>query len=624
METYIQVDTIAKAYGDIVLFDDIAFSVMKDQKTALIARNGAGKSTILKIIAGEETPDKGEIIFRNDITLGYLSQEPALNPDQNILEATFLSDSQLVQAVKNYELAMASGDSHQIQKAMQKMEQLQAWDFEVEAKQILTQLNINEYDKIIAKLSGGERKRVALAHVLLKKPDILILDEPTNHLDLEMIEWLEGFLRKSGATLLMVTHDRYFLDRVCTNILELDDNVVYRYDGNYSYYLEKRSERIEVFNANTEKARNLLKKEEEWVKRMPKARGTKAKFRIDNYQKIKERASQEKKEEEVNLNFKSKRLGKKVINAYNLQKSFDDQFLINNFSYKFAPGEKIGIVGDNGSGKSTLLHLLTGELKPDQGSIEIGETVRIGYYKQRGIVFDDNKRLIEVIQEIAEHITLGNGKQMPAAQFLEYFLFPKKMHYNYVHKLSGGEKRRLYLMTVLMHSPNFLILDEPTNDLDILTLNVLEDYLANFTGCVIIVSHDRYFMDKVVDKLFVFQNQGNIQEFPGNYTIYREKQKEDKTPIKPAEKKAGKKRDKPKETKYFRYKHKMELEALEQEMEDMQQEKRELEDQLNSGEFIGEKLNEKSLRLKHIMDSLDEKEMRWLELQELKELDENK
>lgn len=624
METLVQVDQIAKSYGDIVLFNDITFSIIKGEKSALIAKNGAGKSTILKIMGGYETADKGDIIYKNDMSFGYLSQEPQLNDDHTILEATFFSDNETVHAVKNYEQALRNGDAKEIEKAMEQMDRMDAWDFEVEAKQILTELSINQYDKQIKYLSGGERKRVALAHVLLTKPDLLVLDEPTNHLDLAMIEWLEDFLKKSKSTLFMVTHDRYFLDRICTTILELEDNVIYRYDGNYEYYLEKRKERIEVFNANTEKARQLLKNEEAWVKRMPKARGTKAKYRIDNYRKLKERVSQERKEDELDFNFKTQRLGKKVINAHGISKTFDENTpLVHNFTYKFTPGEKIGIVGANGSGKSTLLNMLTRELEPDQGYVDIGETVSFGYYKQQGIEFDESKRLIEIIQDIAEYVTLGNDKQMPAAQFLEYFLFPKNMHYNYVAKLSGGEKRRLYLMTVLMHNPNFLILDEPTNDLDILTLNVLEDYLAGFKGCVLIVSHDRYFMDKVVDKLFVFEGEGKVREFPGNYTIYRESEiKQNKGKKAATHQGTTKKRNKPKETRNFRYKHKLELETIEKELEQLEQEKQALEKSMNSGELSGDELSETSQRFKELMDMQEEKELRWLELNELKEMDE--
>ena len=626
MEPYIQVNNISKAYGDIFLFENISFSIMKNQKLALVAKNGAGKSTILKIIADVESPDEGNVVIKNGISVGYLSQEPDLNPENTVMEAVFYSAGKEIAAIRDYEKALQSGDQDELQKQMERMERLNAWDYDIRIKQILTQLRITEYERKIKTLSGGEKKRVALANVLINTPDMLILDEPTNHLDLSMIEWLEDYLQKSKSTLFMVTHDRYFLDRVCNEIIELDDNTIFNYKGNYSHFLQKRDERISTYNAQTDKARQLLKSEEKWMNRMPKARGTKAKARKDNYEKLKEQAANKKEDEEIDMNFKSRRLGKKILNASSISKGYGDNLLIQNFNYKFQKNEKIGIVGANGSGKSTLLNILTGELQPDNGQLDIGETIYFGYYKQQGIQFDDNKRLIDAVKEIAEHVTLGDGRQMGVPQFLEHFLFPKKMHYNYLSKLSGGEKRRLYLITVLMKNPNFLILDEPTNDLDILTLNVLEDYLAQFQGCVMIVSHDRYFMDKVVDKIFVFEDRGLIKEYPGNYTDYRNKRQTEEKVQKKESKSQGK--SKPKKSKSsngenFKYKHKVELEKVEKEIEELEDEKKSLENALNnSTDLSNQELTENSQRVQEIMNILDEKENRWMELNELKEMDE--
>lgn len=622
METYLQVDRIAKSYGDIHLFDGITFSIMKDQKVALIARNGTGKTTILRTISGEESPDTGQIIYKNDLKVGYLHQEPQLQPHHTVLQAVLLSSQDIVAAIDAYEQAMADGDSGPMQQAIEQMDRLQAWDYEVKIKQILGKLKIRRFSQPVSQLSGGERKRVALAHVLLQEPDFLILDEPTNHLDMEMIEWLEEYLEKTNSTLLMVTHDRYFLDRVCNEIIELDNNTIYQYKGNYSYFLTQRDERIARYNAGTAKARSLLRTEEDWAKRMPKARGTKAKYRLENYQKLKARAAEIRQEKGFTLQFAPRRLGKKVMHISHLSKSMNEQPLLHNFSYKFPQHETIGILGPNGCGKSTLLDMLAGLTQPDSGEVVRGETLKIGYYRQQGIQFSPDKRVIEVVKEIAEHITLSNGKQMAAAQFLEHFLFPKNMHYNYVAKLSGGEKRRLYLLTVLLQNPNFLILDEPTNDLDILTLNVLEDFLQDFRGVVLIVSHDRYFIDKLADKVWVFQSNGHLKEYPGNYSVYASMASEqaavaEKAPTPP---KANKR--KPRREKHFKFQHKKELEELENRMEKLEAEKKELEEALSAGQLSSEALTEKSIRIKEVMDALDTTEMRWLELNELKALDE--
>ncbi|MGM0498149.1 MAG: ABC-F family ATP-binding cassette domain-containing protein, partial [Bacteroidota bacterium] len=483
MISYLQVENISKSFGDLVLFENLSFGIAKEQKVAFIAKNGTGKTTLLNIIAGEDTPDSGEIIFRNNIEVGYLPQEPKLNPDDTIFGSIFSSPNELIIAVRNYEEALNSDDQDKLSEALEQMDRMEAWDYEVKIKQILTQLHIQEYDKPVKKLSGGEKKRVALAKVLIKEPDFLILDEPTNHLDLDMIEWLEDYLKNSAVTLFMVTHDRYFLDRVCNDILELDQSAIFRYKGNYSYFLKKRAERIENKEAEIEKAKNQLRKEEDWVKRMPKARGTKAKYRIDKYHELKDVAAQKRDDEELEVNMESSRMGKKILNLHNLSKSYDELTLISDFTYKFNRFEKVGIVGPNGCGKTTFLNLIAGIESPDTGSVEMGETLKIGYYKQEGIRFNEEQRVIDTVREISDSIKMSDGRELSAKQFLRYFLFDDKMQYVRVAKLSGGEKRRLYLMTVLIHKPNFLILDEPTNDLDIMTLNVLEDYLSRFNGC---------------------------------------------------------------------------------------------------------------------------------------------
>lgn len=502
---------------------------------------------------------------------------------------------------------------------LEKMDQYKAWDYENKVKQILSKLKITNFDQVVGQLSGGQKKRVGLAKVLITDPDFLILDEPTNHLDLEMIEWLEEYLNKSKGTLLMVTHDRYFLDRVCNEIIEMDANSIYTYKGNYSYYLEKRAERIENINAEVGKAQKLLKTEQEWMRRMPQARGTKAKYRIDAFYDLKKKAAAGFKEDSMELDIKSARLGKKILELEGLYKSFGDLKILEDFSYKFQRGEKIGIVGKNGTGKSTFLNIITRNLEPDSGSIEIGETVVYGYYRQDGITINENERIIDVIKDIAESIDLGNGKVMSASQFLEYFLFPPKTQYNYVSKLSGGEKRRLYLMTVLMKNPNFLILDEPTNDLDIMTLNVLEEYLMNFKGCLIIVSHDRYFMDKVVDQMFAFEGMGKIRNFPGNYTIYRDTIDEEEKELKKIEKPAKPKKEKPKSNntaKKLSFNEKREFEQLEVDLEALNTEKEELETAMSSGTLTNDELLQKASRIEEVINLIDEKEMRWLELSE--------
>ena len=625
MKPYLQAENLSKRWGELLLFENISFTIFEGQKVALIARNGTGKSTLLDLLAGKETPESGLITLTNDVKLGYFEQIPNLNPYHTVIEEIFTSDNEKVKTVKAFELAVAQNNQDEIAAISAKMDELNAWAIENEIKQILTELKITNLEQKVSELSGGQQKRLALAKVLIDQPDLLILDEPTNHLDLEMIEWLEDYLEKTKSTLLMVTHDRYFLDRVCNEIIEMEDNQIYSYQGNYSYFLEKREERIQMQQASVLKAKNQLRTEIEWMRRMPKARSHKAKYRVDSFQDLKEKATQNYREEKVELSVKSSRLGKKIVEINHISKSFPGVKLIEDFSYKFQRFEKVGIVGKNGTGKSTFLNLMTRALTPDSGTIEIGETINFGYYRQEGIAFDPKEKVIEAVQKIAEFIYFEDGSKMSATQMLTRFLFPPETQYNYIEKLSGGEQRRLYLCTVLMQNPNFLILDEPTNDLDIMTLNVLEEYLQSFAGCVIIVSHDRFFMDKIVDHLFVFEGEGKITDFPGNYTIYRNKVEEDEeksknkakaeaktTEIKPK----GKPQNENKKQK-LSFNEKREFEQLEKEIPELEFQKEKLENQMNSGELAHDELYEKSLELEKIKTLLDEKEFRWLELSEI-------
>ena len=620
MISYVQVEKLKKSFGDRVLFEDITFGIDKDQKVALVAKNGTGKTTLLNIIAGKDTPDEGKITFRRDLKIGFLEQIPPLNNKNTIIDEVFHASSAIKNAIIEYNKAIITKNEDILAEATEKMEQLQAWDYEVKVKQILTKLKINPYDQSIKNLSGGERKRVALAKVLIEEPDLLLLDEPTNHLDLDMIEWLENYLKNTRSTLLMVTHDRYFLDRVCNEIIEMDNSQIFQYKGNYSYFIKKRDERLNAEEAQVEKAKNLLRKEEDWMRRMPKARTHKAKFRIDNFYELKDVAANTRNNDEMQINVQSSRMGKKIIHIKNLEKSFDDTVILKKFSYNFNRGEKIGIVGDNGTGKSTFLNLITGKITPDSGSIDIGKTVVFGYYRQEGIKYNENQRVIDVVQEIAEVVTLGNGKEMSIKEFLNFFLFPYDMHYTPVYKLSGGEKRRLYLVTVLMRKPNFLILDEPTNDLDIMTLAVLEEYLATFDGCVIIVSHDRYFMDQVVDHLFVFKGNGVVKDFPGDYSQFREwaikTEKERKKEIPSIPKKEKSEKQKFTIKTKLSFNEKREFEQLEKEIEALESEKEQLEKEISSGELKSVDLMNKSNRVGEIMQLLDIKSDRWLELSE--------
>lgn len=603
---YLDVQNLTKRFGAEVLFDKISFSIAEGQKVGLVARNGTGKSTLMSVLMDKEGHESGDIIYRRDLKVGYLEQSPKFDPEESVLEACFNHKDDPEKVLK--------------------------------AKQILTQLHITNMDQPMGQLSGGQQKRVALANVLIDEPDFLMLDEPTNHLDLEMIEWLEGYLNRGNKTIFMVTHDRFFLDKVCNTILELDDKTIYTYRGNYAYYLEKRQERMDNLRAEIQHSKNLYRRELDWMRRQPQARGHKAKYREDAFYELEKVAKQRIEDRQVRLKASTVYIGSKIFECQYVSKAFDDRgkkkVILDNFYYNFARFEKMGIVGNNGTGKSTFIKMLLGEVQPDSGKFDIGETVRFGYFSQEGLKFREDQKVIDVITEIADYIDLGNGKHMTASQFLQFFLFTPEEQHNYVYKLSGGEKRKLYLCTVLMRNPNFLVLDEPTNDLDIQTLQVLEEYLQDFAGCVIVVSHDRYFMDKVVDHLLVFKGEGEIQDFPGNYTQYRDwsrlQEKDEAEKVAATAKNAGNnntaandgagtaKRDANFENKRkMSYKEKSEYEQLTQEIEKLTDEQKKLEEALCSGTLSVEELTEKSKRLPEIKDELDEKEMRWLELSEM-------
>lgn len=626
MISYLQIDKLTKSFGDLVLFEDITFGIAQGQKVGLIAKNGTGKTTLLNIIAGKEDYDSGAVVFRNDLRVGYLEQMPHYPDGLTVLQACFYSPNETVRLIAEYEQAMASGDHSNLEDILLRMDNLKAWDYEQRAKQILGQLKIHNFDQKVETLSGGQLKRVALANVLITDPELIILDEPTNHLDLEMTEWLEGYLSRANISILMVTHDRYFLDRVCSEIIEIDRKQIYQYKGNYSYYLEKRQERMDALNAEVDRASNLLRKELDWMRRQPQARGTKAKYRIDAFYELEKKAKQQHEVGNVNLDVKASYIGSKIFEAEHVSKRFGDLKIVEDFNYIFARYEKMGIVGNNGTGKSTFIKMLMGEVEPDSGRFDVGETVRFGYYSQDGLQFDEQMKVIDVVQNIAEYVDLGDGKKMGVSQFLNYFLFSPEKQHNYVFKLSGGEKRRLYLCTVLMRSPNFLVLDEPTNDLDIVTLNVLEEYLRNFKGCAIVVSHDRYFMDKVVDHLLVFRGNADIKDFPGNYTQYREwKEVQDqlekeaeaarRVGIAPTMEKTS--RPEKEQKKKLTFKERKEFEALEVEIPLLEAEKAELETAMSSGTLSNDELLAKSERIATVIEEIDEKTMRWLELSEL-------
>ena len=611
-----------------MLFDDISFSVAEGQHVGLIAKNGAGKSTLLGILSGQEDYDSGDITFRNDLRVGYLQQTPHYDPALSVIDACFSQAGELSDLISRYERCLDTPGNPGLAELIDEMERREAWDFELRAKQILTKLDITEFSKPVGQLSGGQLKRVALANVLLTDPDLLILDEPTNHLDIDMIEWLEGYLRRNNKALLMVTHDRYFLDRVCSVILELDGKSLYAYRGNYEYYLEKREERIAATNANIARANNLYRKELDWMRRMPCARGTKARYRKEAFVELEQQAKRRTEERAARLEVKSGYIGSKIFEAEYVSKSFPlenggEKVILKDFYYNFSRYEKMGIVGGNGAGKSTFIKMLLGEVKPDEGRFVIGETVRFGYFSQDGMAFDQQMKVIDAVRRIAETIDLGGGRKLTAMQFLTHFLFPPARQQDYIYKLSGGERRRLYLCTVLMQNPNFLILDEPTNDLDIPTLQILEEYLADFKGCVIVVSHDRYFMDRVVDHLLVFKGEGQVDDFPGNYSQYR-----DWNELKEKEEEEAKKANTPKtepkantwrgeQKKRLTFKEKQEMAALEVSIEALEEEKKEIEEALCSGTLSVDELTEKSKRLPQLQDELDEKSMRWLELSEI-------
>ena len=619
MTPYLQVENLTKSFGDLVLFNGISFGIAEGQRIGLIAKNGSGKTTLLNILAGKEGYDEGKITFRRDLRVGYLEQSPKYPEELTVLEACFYHGNSTVELIKEYERCMETPGNPGMDELLVRMEHEKAWDYERRAKQILSQLKIRDFSQKIGHLSGGQLKRVALANILITEPDLLILDEPTNHLDLDMTEWLEEYLNRGSLSLLMVTHDRYFLDRVCSEIIEIDNRQLYSYKGNYSYYLEKRQERIEATNAEIAHANNLYRTELEWMRRMPQARGHKARYREEAFYELEKVAKQRTYDANVKLDVKASYIGSKIFESDHLCKHFGDLKILDDFSYIFARYEKMGIVGNNGTGKSTFIKILMGLEKPDSGTLDIGETVRFGYYSQEGLQFNEQMKVIDVITDIAEVIELGNGKRLTASQFLQHFLFTPETQHSYVYKLSGGERRRLYLCTVLMRNPNFLVLDEPTNDLDIVTLQVLEEYLQNFKGCVIVVSHDRYFMDKVVDHLLVFKGQGDIRDFPGNYSDYRDwklaKAEHEKEAAKPKEEKTQRVRLNDKRRMTF--KERKEFEQLEKEIAALEEEKKQIEEALCSGTLSVDELTEKSKRLPLLNDELDEKTIRWLELSEI-------
>ena len=619
MTPYLQVENLTKSFGDLVLFNGISFGIAEGQRIGLIAKNGSGKTTLLNILAGKEGYDEGKITFRRDLRVGYLEQSPKYPEELTVLEACFYHGNSTVELIEEYERCMETPGNPGMDELLVRMEHEKAWDYERRTKQILSQLKIRDFSQKIGHLSGGQLKRVALANILITEPDLLILDEPTNHLDLDMTEWLEEYLNRGSLSLLMVTHDRYFLDRVCSEIIEIDNRQLYSYKGNYSYYLEKRQERIEATNAEIARANNLYRTELEWMRRMPQARGHKARYREEAFYELEKVAKQRTYDANVKLDVKASYIGSKIFEADHLCKRFGDLKILDDFSYIFARYEKMGIVGNNGTGKSTFIKILMGLEKPDSGTLDIGETVRFGYYSQEGLQFNEQMKVIDVITDIAEVIELGNGKRLTASQFLQHFLFTPETQHSYVYKLSGGERRRLYLCTVLMRNPNFLVLDEPTNDLDIVTLQVLEEYLQNFKGCVIVVSHDRYFMDKVVDHLLVFKGQGDIRDFPGNYSDYRDwklaKAEHEKEAAKPKEEKTQRVRLNDKRRMTF--KERKEFEQLEKEIAALEEEKKQIEEALCSGTLSVDELTEKSKRLPLLNDELDEKTMRWLELSEI-------
>ena len=613
---YLSVENISKSFGELTLFSNISFGINKDQKIAFIAKNGTGKTSMLNIIAGLDASDTGQIVSRKGLKIEYLSQEDQLNDELTVEESIFDSDNEALKAIEAYEHALNNPeDEKEYQKAFEKMERLNAWDFETQYKQILSKLKLENLEQKVGSLSGGQRNRLSLAIILIHKPDLLILDEPTNHLDLEMIEWLESYFEKEKITLFMVTHDRFFLERVCNEIVELDNGEFFTYKGNYSNYLQKKEERIESEQASVDKAKNLFKKELDWMRRQPKARTTKSKSRIDDFYVIKEAASKRRNDHTVQLEIDMERMGTKILELHNISKSFDDLKILDKLEYNFLRGERIGIIGKNGTGKSSFLNIITGEIPVDSGKVVIGETIKFGYYTQDGIVIKPGQKVIEVIKEFGEFIPLTKGRKISAAQLLERFLFSRKRQYDFVEKLSGGERKRLYLCTVLIQNPNFLILDEPTYDLDIITLNVLEQFLLDFPGCLLVVSHDRYFMDKIVDHLFIFRGDGVVEDFPGNYSDFRayEDSKPKEEEIVVIEKVADT-RVKSEPKVKLSYKEKMEFDAIEGDIAKLHQQKEAIEAKFLDGSLVGDAINEQSIKLQEISNAIDKKEERWFEL----------
>ncbi len=633
MTPLLDIQHLTKRFGALELFSDISFSIAEGQKVGLIAHNGAGKSTLLNILAGHEDYEEGSIVLRKDAQVAILEQTPAFNPEQTVIDACFSRAGELASLISRYEQCVNSAGNHNLDALMEEMERTGAWDFELRAKQVLSKLDITHFDQPVGELSGGQLKRVALANVLLADPDLLVLDEPTNHLDLEMIEWLENYLKRSNKALLMVTHDRYFLDNVCQTILELDEETLYTYAGNYEYYLDKRSQRIAATNAQIARANNLYRTELDWMRRMPCARGTKARYRKEAFAELEQRAKQRREERQARLEVKSGYIGSKIFEAEYVCKAFPtvnengeaaEKCILHNFYYNFSRYEKMGIVGGNGTGKSTFIKMLLGIEPPDKGRFVVGETVRFGYFSQEGMDFCEQDKVIDAVRKHAEYIDLGGGRKLTAMQFLTHFLFPPSRQQDYIYKLSGGERRRLQLCTVLLQNPNFLVLDEPTNDLDIATLQVLEAYLQDFKGCVIVVSHDRYFMDKVVDHLLVFKGEGHINDFPGNYSEYRVWQ-ELRDKEEQQERESAGKKDKPakpntwsgEKQRKLTFKEKREMEQLEADIAALEAEQADLEQALCSGTLTVDELTEKSKRLPALKEELDEKSMRWLELSEI-------
>jgi len=616
----LSVENIAKAYGEHVLFSDISFGINKDQKIALIAKNGSGKTSILNILSGIDTPDSGQVNYRKGIRVSFLDQEPNLDPNLTIEETIFASDNEVLQVIRAYENALENpDDADAYQHAFEGMERFQAWDFETQYKQILSKLNLNDIHLKVAILSGGQKKRLALANALINKPDLLVLDEPTNHLDLEMIEWLEEYFAKENMTLFMVTHDRYFLERVCNEIIELDEGVMYPYKGNYSYYLEKKEARIEQEVTEQHKSKLLFKKELDWMRRQPKARTTKSKSRIDDFYEIKDRASKRRNENQVELEINMERMGSKILELHKISKSYPGKPILDKFEYNFLRGERLGIIGKNGTGKSTFLNIISGNDEPDSGKVVVGETIKFGYYTQKGINIKEGQKVIDVIREFGDYIPLAKGRQISAQQLLERFLFDRKKQYDFVDKLSGGERKRLYLCTILIQNPNFLILDEPTNDLDIVTLNVLESFLMDFPGCLLVVSHDRYFMDKIVDHLFVFRGDAVVEDFPGNYSDFRAYEdsvvmeyrasKKENTPVEP-EKTVKVKEEKKKLT----FNEQKEFTNLEKEIKKLEQKKVDTQQKFADTSLTGEQIDKLSIELKEIEETIEAKTERWFEL----------